>query len=296
MLISRTLDLLFSHRRERRLAEEIREHLDLLSEEYARAGLPPADARAAAMRAFGGVEEIKEAYRGQRGLPFLGGFGQDLRLAIRMMHRHRGFTVTAVLVLGLGIGVNNMLFTILDAHTLRGLPIRQSHRVLFISSLDDRGADSGLSFADYTDVRHAARRYREIAAGRSGPMTIAGDGHAAERLDGAFVTANTFDAIGVQPVLGRGFAASDDQPGAPGVALLGHTAWMTRYGGDTAMIGRSITIDGRPVVLIGILPDRSGFPGTAAVWLPLWQVPGLAAERRDERTLQVFGRVADDVR
>ena len=155
--------------------------------------------RAAARRAFGGVDQIKEAYRDQRGLPFIDALGQDVRFAVRMMRRNRAFAITAVLVLGLGIGVNNMLFTILNAHTLRGLPIRQSHRVLFISSLDDRGPDRGLSFADYTDIRSAARRFRGIAAFRAGPMIVAGDGHAAERLDGAFVTANAFDVIGVQP-------------------------------------------------------------------------------------------------
>ena len=305
----RLLDLLFSRRRERRLEEEIRDHLDLLAEQYVSAGMTPADARAEARREFGGVDRMKEAYRAQRGLPFADALWQDVRFAVRMMRRHRGFALTAVLVLGLGIGVNNMLFTILDAHTLRGLPIRQSRRVLFMSSLDDRGADRGLSFADYTDIRRAARRYREIAAFRSRPMIVAGDGRAADRLDGAFVTANVFDAIGVQPVLGRGFTASDDTPGAAGVALLSRTAWAARYGSDASVLGRTLTVDDRPVVLIGILPDRSGFPGTAVIWLPLWQAPGvpdaaaasgappgLGAERRDERTLQVFGRVADDAR
>ena len=296
VLMSRALDLLFSRRRERRLEEEIRDHLDLLTEQFAATGLAPDDARAAARRAFGGVDQIKEAYRDQRGLPFVDVLGQDVRFAVRMMRRNRGFALTAVLVLGLGIGVNNMLFTIFSAHTLRGLPIRQSQRVLFISSLDNRGADRGLSFADYTDIRNAARRYRGIAAFRSGPMVVAGDGHAAERLDGAFVTANTFDLIGVQPVLGRGFAAPDDTPGAAGVAMLSRTAWATRYGSDPAVLGRTVTVNDRPVVLIGILPDRSGFPGTAGIWLPLWQAPGLGAQRRDERTLQVFGRVADDAR
>jgi putative ABC transport system permease protein len=296
VLMFRVLDLLLSRRRERRLEEEIRDHLDLLTEQYAAAGLTPDEARAAARRAFGGVDQIKEAYRDQRRLPLLDALGQDVRFAVRMMRRNRGFAVTAVLVLGLGIGVNNMLFTILNAHTLRGLPIRQSQRVLFISSLDDRAADRGLSFGDYTDIRRAARRYREIAAFRASPMIVAGDGHAAERLDGAFVTANAFDAIGVQPVLGRGFAASDDTPGAAGVAMLSRTAWATRYGSDLAVLGRTVTVNDRPVALIGILPDRSGFPGTAEIWLPLWQAPGLGAQRRDERTLQVFGRIADDVR
>jgi putative ABC transport system permease protein len=296
VLMSRVLDLLFSRRRERRLEEEIRNHLDLLNEQYVATGLTLDDGRAAARRAFGGVDQIKEAYRDQRRLPFVDALGQDVRFAMRMMRRNRGFAATAVLVLGLGIGVNNMLFTILDAHTLRGLPIRHSQRVLFISSLDDRAADRGLSFADYSDIRRAVRRYREIATFRASPMIVAGDGHAAERLDGAFVTANTFDAIGVQPVLGRGFAASDDTPGAAGVAMLSRTAWATRYGSDVAGLGRTVTVNDRPVTLIGILPDRSGFPGTAEIWLPLWQAPGLRTERRDQRTLQVIGVAADAAR
>jgi predicted permease len=296
VLVSRLLDLLFSRRRERRLEEEIRGHLDLLTEEYAAAGLAAHDARAAARREFGGVARIKEAHRDLRALPLLDALGQDVRFAVRMMRRHRGFALTAVLVLGLGIGVNNMLFTILNTHTLRGLPIRQSHRVLFISSVDDRGADRGLSFADYTDIRGAAQRYREIAAFRASPMILAGDGHAAERLEGAFATANTFDAIGVQPVLGRGFAAADDTPGAAGVAMISRAVWATRFGSDPEVLGRPVMVNDRPVTLIGILPDRSGFPGSAAIWLPLWQSPGLAAPRRDERNLQVFGRVADDAR
>jgi putative ABC transport system permease protein len=296
VLMSRVLDLLFSRRRERRLEEEIRNHLDLLTEQYVATGLTLDDGRAAARRAFGGVDQIKEAYRDQRRLPFVDALGQDVRFAMRMMRRNRGFAATAVLVLGLGIGVNNMLFTILDAHTLRGLPIRHSQRVLFISSLDDRAADRGLSFADYSDIRRAVRRYREIATFRASPMIVAGDGHAAERLDGAFVTANTFDAIGVQPVLGRGFAASDDTPGAAGVAMLSRTAWATRYGSDVAGLGRTVTVNDRPVTLIGILPDRSGFPGTAEIWLPLWQAPGLRTERRDQRTLQVIGVAADAAR
>ena len=296
VLVSRLLDLLVSRRRERRLDEEIRNHLDLLRDQYIADGMAPAEAHRAARRTFGGVEQMKEAYRDQRGLPLVDAVAQDLRLAVRMMRRNRGFAVTAVLVLGLGIGVNNMLFTILNAHTLRGLPIRQSHRVLFMSSLDDRGAERGLSFADFRDIRSAARRFREMAAFRASPMVVAGDGHAAERLDGAFVTANTFDVIGVQPVLGRGFTASDDTPGAAGVALLSRSAWATRYGSDAAVLGRTVTVDDRPVALIGIVPDRSGFPGTAEIWLPLWQAPGLAAERRDQRTLQIFGRLADDAR
>src|SRR6185503_1148266 len=152
VLISRVLDLLFSGRRERRLEEEIRDHLDLLAEQYIADGMTPVEARQAARRAFGGVEQMKETYRDERGLPFVDALRQDFRFAIRLLNRNRGFALTAVLVLGIGIGVNNMLFTILNTHTLRGLPIPSSHRVLWLSTVDDRGRDRGVSFADYQDI------------------------------------------------------------------------------------------------------------------------------------------------
>ena len=123
VLASRLLDLLFARRRERRLEEEIAGHLDLLADQYIAGGMAPAEARRAARRAFGSIDRVREAHRDQRGLPLLDALRQDLRFAFRLLARNRGFAVTAVLVLGVGIGINNMLFTILNAHTLRGLPI-----------------------------------------------------------------------------------------------------------------------------------------------------------------------------
>ena len=190
-----------------------------------------------------------------------------------------------MLVLGIGIGVNNMLFTILNAHTLRGLPMPSSHRVLWLSTIDDRGRDRGVSFADYQDITAGVQHYVGIAAFEGGPMVVAGDGRAADRLDGAYVTANAFDLIGTTPLLGRGFTAADDQPGAAGVAVLTRTAWETRYGADPGALGRAMTLNGVPATLVGVLPDRSGFPGTAQIWMPLSQAPNLAGRTRDARTL-----------
>jgi putative ABC transport system permease protein len=258
--------------------------------------MSPDEARQAARRSFGGIGQMQEAYRDRRGLPLVDAVRQDVRFALRLMARDRGFSLTAVLVLGLGIGVNNMLFTILNAHTLRGLPIPASHRVLFFTTIDASGAEKGVSFPDYRTIADGVRHYRGIAAFRPSPMAISGDGHSAERLDGAFVTANTFDLLGIQPVIGRGLSATDDRPGAAPVAVLGRSVWEARYGADPAAVGRVVTINGTPVTLVGIMPDRSGFPGTASAWMPLWQAPGLAADKRDARTLQVFGRVSDGSR
>jgi predicted permease len=290
VLLSRVLDLLLSGRRERRLEEEITNHLDLLADQYMADGMTPIQARQAARRAFGGVEQMKENYRDQRGLPLVDALRQDFRFAMRLLNRNRGFALTAVLVLGVGIGVNNMLFTILNTHTLRGLPIPSSHRVLWLSTVDDRGREHGLSFADYQDISGTVQHYSGIAAFEAGPMVLAGDGRKAERLDGAYVTANAFDLIQATPVIGRSFTASDDRPGAAAVAVLTRTAWQTRYASDRGALGRAITVNGVPATLIGVMPDRSGFPSTAQIWMPL------STRGRDARALQVFGRVADAAR
>jgi putative ABC transport system permease protein len=293
VLVSRLLDLIFSARRERRLDEEIRSHLAMLAEEHIAAGMTPDEAARAARRAFGGVEQVKEAYRDQRGLPLIDRLTQDTRFALRLMQRNRSFALSAVLVLGAGIGVNNMLFTILNAHTLRGLPIPESDRVLWLSTLDDRGASRGLSFLDYQDLAAAAARIERLAAFESAPMVVSGDGGPAERLDGAYVTANAFGVIAATPLLGRGLTAGDGRPGAAGVAVMSRTTWQNRYAADRSAIGRTVTVNGMPVTLVGVMPDRSGFPDTAQVWMPLSQLPGITARPRDARTLQVFGRVAD---
>src|SRR4030095_8822105 len=160
---------------------------------------------------------------------------RDVRFALRLLRRARAFSLTAVLVLGIGIGVNNMLFTILNAHTIRGMPIPQSGRGLFMSSLDNRGADQGLSFADFDDIRSSARQFTGIAAFRSAPMVVAGDDHAPERLEGAYATPSAFTLLRIEPIQGRGFLESDDAAGAAPVALLSKDVWLSRYGGDAGI-------------------------------------------------------------
>lgn len=295
VLFSRALELVFRRRRDDRLSDEIQEHLDLLTEGYIAHGMAPEDARAAARRAFGGVEQMKEAYRDQRGLPFVDAFGQDLRFALRLLRRDRAFTATAVVVLAVGIGVNNMLFTILNAHTIRGLPIDRVDRVVSVSAFDDRAPNLGVSYPDFEDMRTAVERLVDLAAFKSAPVSVSGDNHAAERLDGAYVTENAFGLLDISPVRGRGFSADDHRPGGQIVALLGDGAWASRYGSDPAVVGRSVLLNGAPAVIVGIVPERAGFPSTSRIWLPLAHMPDLAAGDRDDRSLSVFGRLRDSV-
>jgi putative ABC transport system permease protein len=217
---------------------------------------------------------------------------QDLRFAVRLLQRDPRFALTVVLVLGLGIGVNNMLFTILNAHTIRGLPMYRADHVVFISTFDDRVPDSGVSYALFSDLEQHAQSFTIMAAFSNAPMVISGDGYTPERLAGAYVSQTAFRMVGSQPVLGRDFTAEDDRAGAPAVALLGMATWRTRYGGDRMLLGRPVTINGIPVTIVGIVPERSGFPSGAELWMPLHQMPGIGAAR-DARGLSLCARLGD---
>lgn len=278
-----------------RLSDEIQAHLDLLAEEHMARGMSPAEARLAARRAFGGVEQIRMAHREQRGFPSLETWLQDLRFAFRLLRRERGFSFTAVLVLAMGIGVNNMFFMLVYAHTLRGLPIRQADRVLYISSLIDRANDRPISYRDFEDIKTAQRSFEGLVAFAQTPVNLGDDGRAPERFDATYLTSNGFAVIGVSPILGRDLAAEDDRPGAPPVVVLGDGTWASRYTRDPSILGRSVLVNGQPSTVVGVMPDRSGFPSTSTVWLPLAQRPGDEARRRDARSLRVFGRLRDGV-
>ena len=293
--LARTLDVFLRGRREKRLSEEMQTHLDLLAAEHIARGMPPDQARAEARRAFGGVDQIKETYRDQRGLPAFDALLQDLRFAVRLLWRDPAFTLSAVAVLGLGIGVNNMLFTIVNAHTLRGLPIRDAEQVVFLTTVSDRSPDLGVSFRDFGDWQTRARSFESLAAFANDPVVVAGDGLAPATLNATFVSSTAFATVGTQPILGRDFTQSDDAPGAAAVVMLGSGTWESRYARAADVLGRAITVDGTRAVIVGIMPERSGFPTTAQLWVPLAQMPGLTEQARDARTLRVVGRIRDGV-
>jgi putative ABC transport system permease protein len=217
---------------------------------------------------------------------------QDVRFAFRLLRRERGFTVTAIFVLGIGIGINNMFFTILYAHTMRGLPIPGVDRLVHVSGVDDRSADRALSLAEFTAIRDA-RTLTDVAAFTSGPVTVAGNARAAERLEAVYVSPNALPLIRAVPVRGRGFTAEDDRQGAAPVALLGAASWRARFAGDAAVLGQSVLVNGAAVTIVGITPDESGLPAAGQIWLPLRDAPGLNAQPTGARTLRLLGRMRD---
>ena len=290
VLMSRALDLLLGTRRDRRLDAEVELHLALLADEGLAEGLTVDEARAQARRRFGGVDQVKTRYRDQRGLPVVDALGRDVRFAWRVLARDRGFTATAVLVLALGIGVNNMMFTILNAHTIRGLPLQDPDRVVYVSTRDVADADRGLTSAEFDELRrslHAA----EIAAFTTGPSSLGNPNQAPDRVDRGHVTADTLSILAIRPMLGRDFAPADDVPGAPAVALLSERVWRNRYGGEAGILGRTVLVDGAPTTVVGIVQTQSGFPSMTDMWQPMGDMRGLEPQARASRTLRVVGRL-----
>ncbi len=289
-LFSRLLDLVLRRQREERLSEEIQSHLDLITDDYIAQGMSPDDARLAARKAFGGVDQVKMRYREQRGLPMVDALTQDVRFAIRVLARDRGFALAAVLVLGVGLGVNNMFFTLVYAHKFRGVTIEDVDRVMFVSTFDDRGTNRLVSLPEFNDLQAGATSFSGLAAYVNGVATVGDEGRAPDRFNAAYVSANAFPLLGLSPSLGRLPLPDDDRPGGEPIALLGRDAWRSRYDSDPQILGRSVLVNGTPATVVGIIPERSGFPSTASVWLPLGQYPDLKPDRT-VRALNVIGRL-----
>ena len=293
VLLSRLLEAMFRRRRDTRLDEEIQTHLDLLTDEFVARGLSRADAVRAARREFGGVDKTRLVVREQRGLPLVDTLMQDVRFAVRLLHRDRSFSLTAVLVLALGIGVNNMVFAILNAHTLRGLPIRDAAQVAVIATLDDRNRERGLSRPEFEELRDSSGSFAALVAITEQPVVISGDGQPADRLGGLFVSGDAFAAVGGRTAIGRALNPSDERPGAPAVAIISTNTWTTRYGGREGVLGQAIAVNSIPATIVGVFDERSGFPATADIWVPLPLLTGLAGHTRADRNLRVFGRLRD---
>jgi len=289
------IQALFRHRAlDSRLDEEVQSHLDQLAAEYIRRGTPPEQARLAARRAFGGVEQMKEIHRDHRTFGLLIDCIRDVRFGLRLLVKERWFTAVAVLVLALGIAANNTVFVLLNGIMLRDFPFAEPERIVTIlSSVGGRARpNAGISYLDLQDWSVAQWTFDGLAGVAETTMNVADEGMVPERAVGAYVSANAFDLIGHAPIVGRGFDARDDRPGAPAVVILGDAFWRSRYGADPSVIGRTIRVNGVPSTVIGVMQGGFAFPVRSRLWQPLAQLPADARERRDVRTIEGLGRLA----
>jgi putative ABC transport system permease protein len=220
--------------------------------------------------------------------------GQDVRFTLRLFAKERWFSVAAIGALALAIGVTSMMFTIINGYSLRGLPVDNPDRLLHLGTRDATGRERGVSYLDYQDWR-ASRSFAALEAFAPGTMTITDPGVSPDSLAGAYVSAGAFGILGETPALGRGFVETDDRIGSPPVVILGHRLWISRYGGEPSIIGRSVVVNGVATTVVGVMREGFEFPFREALWQPLAQLQGFDKPRRDDRVLGVFGPLADGV-
>jgi putative ABC transport system permease protein len=215
------------------------------------------------------------------------GFWHDVRFGIRMLGKSPGFTVVAILTLALGIGVNSVVFTIVNAALINGLPFRDPQEIVDIST------NRSMSYPDYLDYQEQSRSFRGMAAFSPLAADLSDEVNAAERVNGALISANLFGLLGEKPEIGRDFSPDDEKLGAAPVALVSHFLWQSRYGSKPDVLGRAIRINLQTYTVVGVMPEGEEFPQATRVWLPLQQ--DQAHQKRDQRNIQVVGRLAPGV-
>ncbi len=222
----------------------------------------------------------------------------DLRLAARLSWKHRGFTIAAVAALAVGMSATITMFTLVNGVFLRDLPFADPDRIVSIGIryvTGQPGRIDNLSFPDFKDLQASARLFDGIGAADEDTMDLADETHAAERFTGAYVSANAFGLIGHQPALGRGFTEEDEQGGAEPVVILGHALWQRSYSGDPGIVGRRVRVNGVLSTVVGVMPEGFGFPNQSALWQPLALRRDEERDRRDSRSIDAFGRMAQGV-
>jgi putative ABC transport system permease protein len=220
---------------------------------------------------------------------------REVRLGLRMLGKKPGHTLVAALALGLGIGLTTAVFSIVYGIMFRGQPFPGFERVFALDrqnpshDLKDQPVDAH----EYLDWCRRQRSFEGLAGFDDGTVTVSGDDRP-ERLDGATMTANALELLRVRPILGRGFRAGEDRPGAPPVALLSHGLWHDHYGGDPGIIGKIVRINGQPTTVVGVMGPEFRFPANSLLWTPKVIDPG-KAERGKGVRFGVFGRLRPGV-
>lgn len=280
-------------RRDDELDEELASHLRMAVAERIARGESRTDAEAAARREFGNVTLVKEVIRELRGGITFEHLRQDVRYGIRALRRTPTFTAVAVLTLALAVGANSAVFTVVNGVLLRPLPFRDPdalHLISYVATDLPFEVPPSLSDRVYLAYREHARAFERVAAYHRSEVTLTGRGDAA-RITGARVTADFFGVLGVSAVLGRVFTKEEEQPGGGRVVILSDRLWRGHFAADSTITGRVIRLDGKPHVVVGVMPGGFGFPASSELWTPL----EIKLDPGNSFMFSVLGRLRHDV-
>jgi putative ABC transport system permease protein len=288
----------------RDIEDEIQFHLEARVADLVAKGLSPEEARWRAEAEFGDPRAIREETmvidqriirRGQHAERWLD-VVRDARVGLRSLWRTPTFAITAILCAALGIGVTAAILSATYSILIRPLPYPAAEQLVALYSENPvRGYHgTNISWPDYVSWRDGSRTFASIGIWTWTTTTLSDEVNEAERAYGALVAANLFPTLGVRPMLGRNFLPEEEKKGGPLVAILSHRLWRRRFGGDSAIVGKRITIDGRPHTVVGVMPPSFNFPDRGDIWLPFVVAPS-DEERANREYAGAIGRLRPGV-
>ncbi|PYU92405.1 MAG: hypothetical protein DMG08_12860 [Acidobacteria bacterium] len=296
-ILPRLRALFRGSRLEDEMDEELRFHLEKQIEDNIKAGMTPEEARYAALRTFGGVEQIKERCRDTHRFRFIEDFRQDVCYGFRMLLRNPGFSAVSVFSLALGIGANTAVFGLIDTLIFRPFPVRDPNDLAVFTS--------AFSYPEYLDYRDRNEVFTGVMAYRRLGFRLSTKQHG-EPVEGEAVSANYFAVLGLDLPAGRSFLPEEDAPGSQPVAVLSHGLWQRGFGCDPAILGKTVTLNGESLTIIGVAPKSFRgmelYGAATDIWIRLSTVEQVmhfkndpnwhdVLRRRDARWLGVTGRL-----
>jgi hypothetical protein len=294
ILLTRCAALFRRRKLDEDLDAELSSHIEFAVEENMKRGMPAQEARTTALRQFGGVTQTREAYRVQRGLPFLEAALSDVRYGIRQLRKSPAFAITAILTLALGIGGMTAVFSVVEGVLLRPLPFKDSGQLLSLhESAREDPHDFRVTAPDVLIFQRESKAFSGEGGYIGAGYDVTGAGapfHAAAER----VTASLFPVLAINPLLGRTFTQREDENATP-VTVISYSLWKERFQGDPGALGKTIDLDRRPYTIIGVMPRDFEFPLDAGrlsrrdLWVPMSFTP---VERNSEGENYDYGLVA----
>lgn len=274
------------------LTEEMRFHLDRDTEANIARGLTPEAARREARLAFGSMVVMQEQSRAERPGSAIRQLFRDLRFGFRLFRKSPGFSVAGITIIALGIGAATAIFSVVYGVMLRPLPYQEPERLVSVWLL--RGPNRARTMpgaADAIDLAALKSVFTDVAFYDDANLNLVGDAEP-RRLQGARVSTNLFSVLGAQPALGRGFAPGEGLAGNERVVVLSDMLWRDRFGGDRAILGKSLRINGAPHTVVGVMASDFHYPTSAhEAWVPI-VVPPKELTREEIDNYRVIGRLA----
>lgn len=266
-------------------AAELESHIAHDTEAGIQSGLTPAEARRQALIRLGGAEQIRQAHRERRTLPWLEDLLHDLRYALRMMVRNPGFTSVAVLTLAMGIGASTAIFSAIKPILIDSLPYPHAARLMMLWEMRSNGDPMPVTFGTFRGLSERSRSFDALSVFKAWQPAVSASDQSAppERLEGQRVSADYFRVFGIAPLQGRDFQNSDDRFNGPNVAILSDRLWRRRFNADNSIIGKQIVLDNTQFTVIGILPAtfENVLAPAVELWAPLQYDPSLPADGRE---------------